>query len=90
MPLANSCFRQTYPYRLGVAIDGSAARQHAEQRARDAEAALHDERRAAAARIAEAEEAVTAARAEREAPRPPPGKPVGAPVPSAVTAGAEG
>jgi len=45
----------------------AAARQHAGQRARDADRALHDERRAAAARIAEAEQAVTAARAEREA-----------------------
>ena len=44
----------------------TAACQHAEQRARDVDRALHDERRAAAARIAEAEEAVTAARAERD------------------------
>ena len=43
----------------------AAARQHAEQLARDAGRVLHDERQAAAARIAEAEEAVTAARAER-------------------------
>ena len=45
----------------------AAARQHAEQRARDADHALHDERRAAAARIAGAGQAVTAARAERDA-----------------------
>ena len=44
----------------------AAARQHTEQLARDTGRALHDERRAAAARIAEAEEAVTAARAERD------------------------
>ncbi len=42
------------------------ARQHAEQRARDADRALHDERRAAAARIAEAEQTTAAARAERD------------------------
>jgi len=42
------------------------ARQHAEQRARDADRALHDERRAAA-RIAEAEQTTAAARAERDA-----------------------
>ena len=45
----------------------AAARQHAEQRARDADRALHDEQRAAAARIAEAEQALTAARVERDA-----------------------
>ena len=45
----------------------AAARQHAEQLAGDAGRALDDERRAAAARIADAEQAVTAARAEREA-----------------------
>ena len=44
----------------------AAARQHADQRARDAGRALHDERQAAAARITEAEEALTAARAERD------------------------
>ena len=44
----------------------AAARRHAEQRARDAGRALHDERRAAAARIAEAEDAAAAARAERD------------------------
>jgi colicin import membrane protein len=44
----------------------AAARQHAEQLARDAGRTLDDERRAAAARITEAEEAVTAARAERD------------------------
>jgi hypothetical protein len=45
----------------------AAARQHAEQRARDVDRALHGERQAAAARIAEAEAAVTAACAERDA-----------------------
>ena len=40
---------------LAAAEAEAAARQHAEQRARDADRALHDERQAAAARIAEAE-----------------------------------
>ena len=44
----------------------AAARQHAEELARDVDRALDDERRAAAARIAEAEEAVTVARGERD------------------------
>jgi chromosome segregation ATPase len=44
----------------------AAARQHAGQLADDAGRALDGERRAAAARIAEAQEAVTAARAERD------------------------
>ena len=44
----------------------TAARQHAEQRARDVDRALHDERQAAAVRTAEAETAVTAARDERD------------------------
>ena len=51
---------------LAAAEAEAAARQHAEQRARDVGRALHDERQAAAARIAEAEAAVTAARAERD------------------------
>ena len=51
---------------LAAAEAEAAARQHAEQRARDVDRALHDERQAAAARIAEAEAAVTAARAERD------------------------
>jgi len=45
----------------------AAARQHADQRARDVDRALHDEREEAAARTAEAEQAVTAARDERDA-----------------------
>jgi uncharacterized coiled-coil protein SlyX len=45
----------------------AAARQHAAELARDAGRALDDERRAAAARIAEAEQAVTVARGERDA-----------------------
>ncbi len=45
----------------------AAARQHAEELARDAGRGLDDERRAAAARIAEAEQAVTVARGERDA-----------------------
>jgi hypothetical protein len=45
----------------------AAARQHAEELARDAGRALDDERRAAAARIAEAEQAVTVACGERDA-----------------------
>ena len=45
----------------------TAARQHAEQRARDVDRALHDERQATAARIADEAEAAAAARAERDA-----------------------
>jgi colicin import membrane protein len=44
----------------------AAARQHAEQQAGDAGRVLDSERQAAAARIAEAEQAVTAAHAERD------------------------